>query len=365
MMGIHMLRVYLTAAYKYPREMNWLSGVVLMILTIGMGFTGQLLRWDDNGVWSAVVAAEQLGRIPLIGKLLARLLIGGDTIGGQTLSRFFAYHVFLIPALIFTIVGLHLWLVIRNGISEPAKAGQVVDPRTYRQWYKNALKMDGVSFWPYAAWRDAIFSGGVILIIVAAAVLFGAPQLGKYPDPSVVNTQPKPDWYLLWIYALFALMPPEIESYVMFFGPVLFFFLLFSLPFLSNKGERSPIKRPWAVVGSAGVVVIISALLVAGTKAHFAPAFHTKSLPASILNSHDTLAVMGGVLFEQKACLYCHKMADRGGRVGPDLTHVANRMNEQEMMIRIVNGARNMPAYGSSLSKDELTRLIAFLKSRK
>ena len=365
MMGIHMLRVYLTAAYKYPREMNWLSGVVLMILTIGMGFTGQLLRWDDNGVWSAVVAAEQLGRIPLIGKLLARLLIGGDTIGGQTLSRFFAYHVFLIPALIFTIVGLHLWLVIRNGISEPAKAGQVVDPRTYRQWYKNALKMDGVSFWPYAAWRDAIFSGGVILIIVAAAVLFGAPQLGKYPDPSVVNTQPKPDWYLLWIYALFALMPPEIESYVMFFGPVLFFFLLFSLPFLSNKRQRSPIKRPWAVVGSAAVVVIISALLVAGTKAHFAPAFHTKSLPASILNSHDTLAVMGGVLFEQKACLYCHKMADRGGRVGPDLTHVANRMNEQEMMIRIVNGARNMPAYGSSLSKDELTRLIAFLKSRK
>ncbi|HWJ28567.1 MAG TPA: cytochrome c, partial [Flavisolibacter sp.] len=153
--------------------------------------------------------------------------------------------------------------------------------------------------------------------------------------------------------------------YVMFFGPVLFFFLLFSLPFLSNKGERSPIKRPWAVVGSAAVVVIISALLVAGTKAHFAPAFHTKSLPASIFNSDDTLALLGGVLFEQKACLYCHKMADRGGRVGPDLTHVANRMNEQEMMIRIVNGARNMPAYGSSLSKDELTRLIAFLKSRK
>ena len=75
MAGIHMIRVYLTAAYKYPREMSWISGVVLLILTIGMGFTGQLLRWDNNGVWSAVVAAEQLGRIPFIGKSIARACI--------------------------------------------------------------------------------------------------------------------------------------------------------------------------------------------------------------------------------------------------------------------------------------------------
>src|SRR6478609_6779696 len=88
MVGIHMLRVYITAAYKYPREMSWISGVVLLLLTVSMGFTGQLLRWDDNGVWSAVVAAEQMGRIPLIGKYIARLLIGGDTLGGQSLSRF-------------------------------------------------------------------------------------------------------------------------------------------------------------------------------------------------------------------------------------------------------------------------------------
>lgn len=365
MMGVHMLRVYITAAYKYPREMNWISGVVLLILTISMGFTGQLLRWDDTGVWSAVVAAEQLGRVPLIGKFIARLLIGGDTLGGQTLSRFFAYHVFLIPGLLFLFVGFHVWLVVRNGISEMPRRGHVVDPRTYRQWYHNALKNDGVPFWPYAAWRDAVFSSVVILLIVVLAVVTGPPALGKQPDPSMVFTKPKPDWYLLWVYALFALMPPEIESYAMFLGPLLVLFLLFTLPFLSNKGERSPIKRPWAIAGSAAVVVIVLALLVTGNKSNWSPDFNPKTMPASLVPSGDTLALAGLVLFQKKACLYCHQLGKQGGVVGPDLTHVANRMNEQQMIIQIINGSKNMPAYGASLTNDELTRLTAFLKSRK
>ncbi len=109
MMGIHLIRVYLTAAYKFPREMNWITGVVLLLLVVAMGFTGQLLRWDDNGVWSAVVGAEQLSRFPLIGKPLAHLLIGGDTIGGKSLSRFFAYHVFIFPAMLFGIVGFKMY----------------------------------------------------------------------------------------------------------------------------------------------------------------------------------------------------------------------------------------------------------------
>jgi ubiquinol-cytochrome c reductase cytochrome b subunit len=364
MVGIHMLRVYVTAAYKYPREMSWVSGVILLILTVSMGFTGQLLRWDDNGVWSAVVAAEQLGRIPLIGKPLARLLLGGDTLGGQSLSRFFAYHVFLFPALIFIFVGFHLWLVIRNGISEPPQAGRLVDPKTYRQWYRNMLKQSGVSFWPYAAWRDALFGSITLIAIFALAVIFGPPALTKLPDPSIVYTTPRPDWYLLWIYALFALMPPKIESYAMFFGPLLIFFLLFALPFFSNKGERSPIKRPWSIMGSAFVLVIIVALLSVGNRAAWSPHFNAKALTNSSIPATDTLALAGMNLFQQKACLYCHKIGSNGGNVGPDLTHVANRLNEQQMIVRIVNGSKDMPAYGGSLSNDELKRLVAFLKTR-
>ncbi len=365
MVGIHMLRVYITAAYKYPREMNWVSGVVLLILTMAMGFTGQVLRWDDNGVWSAVVGAEQMGRIPFIGKFMARLLLGGDTLGGQSLSRFYAYHVFLFPGLIFMVVGFHLWLVFRNGISEPPKAGRLVDPKTYREWYKNSLKIDGISFWPYAAWRDVVFSSLTIIAIVAIAALAGPPALTKPPDPSVVIANPRPDWFLLWIYSLFALMPPNIESYVMFLGPLLVFFLLFALPFFSNKGERSPIKRPWAIVGSSFVVIMIIALLLVGAKSPWSPNFKAKPLPVSLVSATDTLATSGVVLFHQKACLYCHKINDNGGSVGPDLTHIATRLNEQQMIVRIINGSKNMPAYSSSLSSDELRKLIAFLKTRK
>ena len=365
MVGLHMMRTYVTAAYKYPREMSWVSGVVLLLLTISMGFTGQLLRWDDNGVWSAVVAAEQLGRIPLVGKSIARLLLGGDTLGGQSLSRFFSYHVFLLPALIFLFVSFHLWLVLRNGISEPPQAGRLIDPKTYRQWYRNMLKQSGVPFWPYAAWRDALFGSLTILAIVILSVVFGPPALTKPPDPSMVFTTPRPDWYLLWIYALFALMPAQIESYAMFFGPLLIFFLLFALPFFSNKGERSPIKRPWSVIGSALVVIVVISLLVAGNRAAWSPAFQTRSLTKTAVRSTDTLAAAGMNLFQQKACLYCHAIHDEGGKVGPDLTHVAGRLSEQQMIIRIANGAKNMPAYGGSLSNDELNKLVAFLKTRK
>jgi len=331
-----------------------------------MGFTGQLLRWDSNGVWSSVVAAEQLGRTPIIGKYLARLLLGGDTIGGQSLSRFYSYHVFMVPAMIFIFIGIHLYLVIQNGISEPPKAGRLVEPKKYRAWYKNLLKEKGVPFWPNAAWRDVMFSSIVIICIICLAVIFGPPALSGKPDPSVLTTTPKPDWYMVPFFALFALMPHNIESISMLLGPILTVVILFSIPFISNKGERSPLKRPWAVYGVICVTVFVISLLVIGLKAPWSPHFNTKPLPLTAIKSAnpDSTIIQGVHLFYSKGCNYCHKINNYGGIDGPDLTTIGNRLSIQELKVRIVNGGKNMPAYGGILTKEDMNNIVAFLKSQ-
>ncbi len=367
LIGLHMMRTYITASYKFPREMNWISGVFLLLFTIFMGFTGQLLRWDASGVWSSVVAAQQLGRIPLVGKYLARLLLGGNTIGGQSLSRFYSYHVFIAPAFIFIFIGFHLYLVFKNGISEPPKAGRPVDPKTYRAWYEKYLKEKSVPFWPNAAWRDVIFSSIIIICIIVLAIILGAPKLDNAPDPSVVHTSPTPDWYMIPFFALFALMPHKIESIAMMLGPLLTIILLFSIPFISNKGERSPIKRPWAMFGVICVFIFVIALLITGLKAPWSPHFNAKPLPLSaIKEQHPDSTIVSGVhLFYNKGCEYCHKINHYGGLAGPDLTNVGNRLSPQELTIRIVNGSTNMPAFGGILTKDELNNLVTFLSSQK
>src|ERR1700677_1527087 len=188
--GMHMVQVYLHGAYKYPREMNWMSGVVLLLFTLAMGFTGQLLRWDANGVWSAVVGAKQAPRVPFIGPFIAHAILAGDNIGGATLTRFYVMHVFIFPAFIFAGVGLHMWLIIRHGISEMPKPGEPVAPATYKRDYEARLQKSGVPFWPNAMWRDAIASLVVVVGIIACAIIFGPPTLVTPPDPTTLNVNP-------------------------------------------------------------------------------------------------------------------------------------------------------------------------------
>src|SRR5262249_21165617 len=155
---IHTCRVFLMGAYKYPREMSWITGTLLLFCTLGMGFTGQLLRWDQDAYWAVVLAAEMAGRTPLIGDWLAQVIIACQTVGGATLPRCHAWPVCLLPALTFGLIGVHLYLVVRHGSSEPPRRGVPVDPATYRARYEEEIHQRGVPFWPDAAWKDVVFA---------------------------------------------------------------------------------------------------------------------------------------------------------------------------------------------------------------
>ncbi|MGZ5383752.1 MAG: cytochrome b [Acidimicrobiia bacterium] len=121
---LHMVRVIIYGAYKYPREFTWLTGVALLLLTFSFGFTGYLLPWDQRAYWATVVGTR-IGEVtPVIGDFLRQVMLGGDEISGLTLTRFFGAHVWVLPSLLLVLVGIHLYLVIRNGITAVPKRGE-------------------------------------------------------------------------------------------------------------------------------------------------------------------------------------------------------------------------------------------------
>jgi ubiquinol-cytochrome c reductase cytochrome b subunit len=361
--GMHMVQVYLHGAYKYPREMNWMSGVVLLLFTLAMGFTGQLLRWDANGVWSAVVGAEQAARVPVIGPFIAHAILAGDTIGGATLTRFFVLHVFIFPAFVFAGVGLHMWLILRHGISEMPKPGEPVVPATYKKDYEARLQKSGVPFWPNAIWRDAIASLVVVVGIIACAIIFGPPTLITPPDPTTLNVNPSPDWYFLFYFAILSMLPANLETWVILGGPPVVLLILMFFPLFFNKGERAPSRRPWAIAIVFFVVTSIMILTIYGAKSPWSPDFAAIPLGQSIPTvpkSHS----FGAQVFFDKGCIYCHEVDGDGGHRGPDLSQVGQRLTDDELIIRINNGGHNMPAFAGRISHDELSALVAFLAAQ-
>lgn len=117
----HMLRVFFMGAYKYPREMTWAVGVVLLLLTLGFGFTGYLLPWDEKAYWATTVGTNMAGTVPYVGEFLLKATRGGSELGAVTLTRFYAIHMLLLPAMTLMFVGVHLFMVIKQGITAPPK----------------------------------------------------------------------------------------------------------------------------------------------------------------------------------------------------------------------------------------------------
>lgn len=116
---LHMCRVYFMGAYKTPRELNWMAGVLLLLVTMLFGFTGYLLPWDQKAFWATTVGTQMANNVPVIGDFIRRLLLGADEVSGITLTRFFSFHVILLPLSITVLLGLHFAMIRKQGVSEP------------------------------------------------------------------------------------------------------------------------------------------------------------------------------------------------------------------------------------------------------
>jgi len=366
LMCIHMTQVFLFGAYKYPRELTWISGIFLMVFTLGMAFTGQVLRFDQDAYWGLGIGASILGRVPLIGEQLVHLMLGGPIIAGETLSRFFSLHVFVLPGLIIAMISMHLRLVLKKGINEYPKPGATVDRETYDQKYEEIIKKEGVPFVPKAISKDLVFSGLVLFAILACAAIFGPSGPNGPPDPTQIDTVPRPDLPFLWIFAIAALLPPQIETFALLVGPMIIGLILIGLPFFNNTGEKSASRRPFAVVVTILVWVALLVLTYLGKTAPWSPemtAWSRDVTPAQFIKSRSPLELQGALVLQYKQCRNCHAIDGIGGQRGPDLAAVGSRLTVSQLTRQVVQGGGNMPAYGKNLSPAETSALVAYLAS--
>src|SRR6202050_1745831 len=196
---IHMAQVFLFGAHKYPRELTWIIGVFLLLMTLGMAFTGQVMRFDQDAYWGLGIGASIASRVPIIGPAVVKMMLGGPIIAGATLSRFFAMHVFVIPGMLIAFVSLHLLMVLKLGINEWPMPGRIVRKSTYIKEYHELTKKDGIPFVPDAIWKDMLFAAFILASIAFCPVYFGPFGPSGPPNPTIIQTAPKPDYFFLWL----------------------------------------------------------------------------------------------------------------------------------------------------------------------
>ena len=363
---IHMVQVFVFGAYKFPRELTWVVGVFLLLMTLGMAFTGQVLRFDQDAYWGLGIGASITSRVPILGPALVKLLLGGPIIAGPTLSRFFALHVFVIPGLLIAFVSLHLLMALKLGINEWPMPGRLVRKATYESQYQELTKKDGAPFVPYAVWKDLLFAAIIVAAVAACAAYFGPFGPTGVPDPTIIQTVPKPDYFFLWLYALLALLPPSLETPAILVGSGAVIAALLLLPFLFGEGEKSWRRRP-----VAGLTIILIAVSL-GTFTHLAGytpwspdmnAWSGEPVPQDFLRGRTALERQGALVFQGKQCRNCHSLKGKGGQRGPALDTVATRLTQDQLIRQVLQGRGNMPAYGNNLSPAETTALVAFLET--
>ncbi len=372
----HMIRVFVMGAYKYPREVNWLLGVLLFFIVLGFGFTGYLLPWDQKAYWATQVGTNMAGTTPMIGGFLVRLLRGGSQLGAATLARFFAMHVLLLPLMLTSILLLHLAIVVRQGIAPrakalekdaPAKTSDSAYPAFYKESYARS-KGAGVSFWPEITTKDVVMGMIVALVLLFLAIRIGA-GLEAPADPTDSSYVPRPEWYFLPLFQLLKLVPGSMESLVAVGLPIVIILVLFTLPFFDRKSTRSFGRRP-AAVASLIFIAGSCVLLIGSSMAEEKPT----AIVAESGRPLSSVERAGRALYNAQGCSGCHAIAGKGGgskEEAPNLTEVGLKHSGAWMHSFMENPLRfhpssKMPSYGPPTMThqeiEEVTRYMMTLR---
>ncbi len=245
---IHLLGIWVLKSYRKPREMTWMSGVLLLVFTLAFGFTGYLLPWDALSLAATKVGTDIPRSIPLIGAWGTRFLRGGEDISGDTLSRFFSFHVSVLPLCLLAALALHVYLIQKLGMSLPVGADEEAEARR------------AIPFWPNFVYREAIvwlvFAGVLVTIAV-----FLPPTLGKAADLMAPAPEGiKPEWYFLFLFQTLKVFPAKIlfitgdtvAVLLILLAAALFFFL----PLLDNK----PAGRKGKIITILAFLLVVYAV---------------------------------------------------------------------------------------------------------
>ncbi|HEY6195028.1 MAG TPA: cytochrome bc complex cytochrome b subunit [Candidatus Eisenbacteria bacterium] len=251
---IHMFSAMLLKAYRSPREVTWLSGAVLLGLSLAFGFSGYLLPWNQLAFFATKVGTDITGVVPIIGPFMVRFLRGGDQITGGTLTRFFGFHVAILPAITTLVVILHVYLVQRHGMSVPPSVEQSDAPRRTMKFMPNFMLRDAVG------WLAAL--GALALL----AALFPW-ELGQKADPYVpAPAGIKPEWYFGWMFQTLRMLPSHIlgleGELVGVIGIGVAAMLWVAVPFLDDPKGTGTRGKFWVMVGVVALVYIISFTLM-------------------------------------------------------------------------------------------------------
>jgi ubiquinol-cytochrome c reductase cytochrome b subunit len=183
------------------------------------------------------------------------------------------------------------------------------------------------------------------------------------------GANPRPEWPFLWLFALLSLSPPESETFIILVFPIILIAILFLVPFVSNRGERAPSRRPVAVLAVIVTYTALGVLTYQGVTSPWSPkmtAWRGDPIPESLVQHSTPLRLGGAAVFQNKACRNCHALFGSGGQRGPDLSTVGTRLTHGQLIDQISNGTPgggNMPAYGKQISPAEMTALVDFLQN--